>query len=329
MTSQSGSGVDRDSTARTWPNLSRCINSHCTRPFSLNTVSLLGVILLVFVVAGCDHTMSALDEEDSRSSGPVLADSLDLSLNPMPTGAKLLAPGEPAPKDNARASAYGCYLASRPYSDEVAFHSKYLHFPESVVEEAGTDTRRVEHRVQVGIDENNASEGVRYMHCVIPDSNQAADLAREQILDIGLEQATREVMDESEASQSKSTCFMQIDYTTICWGNDTGSDCKQETHVDIICHEGGGSGGSNGDGGDSGGAPPWPDDPDGGTGGGGSDGDTCTELIPEPGSDCEPIDPCESDNPPFYCEPDEEEDEEETLCLGDPAANPEIAPSGG
>ena len=305
MTSQSGSGVDRDSTARTWPNLSRCINSHCTRPFSLNTVSLLGVILLVFMVTGCDHTMSALDEEDSRSSGPVLADSLDLSLNPMPTGATLLAPGEPAPKDNARASAYGCYLASRPYSDEVAFHSKYLHFPESVVEEAGTDTRQVAWSREARLEANASTDavGVRYMNCVIPDTDEAEQLAREQILEAGFEDATYEAVQDNEAS-SKTTCEMITVVEVTCAGPSDGplETCTFEENTYLFCHGGDGPGSGPGD---------FPDPGDGPGGGDPGDGDPgegneCTIDNPDPGSDCEPLDPCDGSNPPEACDEDEE-----------------------
>jgi hypothetical protein len=57
----------------------------------------------------------------------------------------------------------------------------------------------------------------------------------------------------------------------------------------------------------------FPDDPggpggsDGDEPGGGDNNADCTEINPPPGSNCEPVDPCESDNPPPYC--DDEEDE--------------------
>jgi len=70
----------------------------------------------------------------------------------------------------------------------------------------------------------------------------------------------------------------------------------------VSCSGGDGGGDNTGDGGSGGGATdPYPDDDGGGSG---SDGE-CTSIInPEPGSDCEPAepDPCESANPPDYCD---------------------------
>ena len=242
-----------------------------------------------------------------RASGPVLADSLDLSLNPMPTGATLLAPGEPAPKDNARASAYGCYLASRPYSDEVAFHSKYLHFPESVVEEAGPATRQVAWSREARLEANASTDavGVRYMNCVIPDTDEAEQLAREQILEAGFEDATYEAVQDNEAS-SKTTCEMITVVEVTCAGPSDGplETCTFEENTYLFCHDGGGSGSGPGD---------FPDPGDGPGGGDPGDGDPgegneCTIDNPDPGSDCEPLDPCDGSNPPEACENDEDEE---------------------
>ena len=260
---------------------------------------LLGGLLLI---AGCDSSVDLQQNNAEPTTRTVPADSSGLALAPMPTGATLLAPGEPAPKSDADASAHGCYLASRPYSEEVAFHSRYLHFPEEVIEEADDATRRVAWSIKAKGETASDFTGVRYMHCIIPDADAAEQLAHEQVLDEGLEAAAYQAVDDADGAVSKSSCQMvTISELLYCAGPsaDEPHTCTYAEYDMIVCGSGG-SGGSNGGSNDF---------PEGGSGDGSAGGGDCTEQVldPPPGSSCEPTDPCESDNPPAHCEEDEED----------------------
>ncbi|MES3631204.1 MAG: hypothetical protein PPP56_13655 [Longimonas sp.] len=225
----------------------------------------------------------------------------------MPTGSELLTPGEPAPKSNADASAYGCYLASRPFSDDVSFHSKYLHFPEEMVEAADGETERFAYGLEVSSPEITDPLSIRYANCTIPSAEGAEEMVYEQLLLIGEEVAAEEALHEETGAASKSCTTFSRWYVAYCAGSisDPYQSCTLGYETVTIC-DGGGS--TNDDGsnpfpdGGSGGSPPDED--------GGSDESECTDrrdLNPEPGSGCEPMDPCESDNPPEHCD-DEEDD---------------------
>ncbi|WP_141491559.1 hypothetical protein [Longimonas halophila] len=280
----------------------------CPRPSSLPSLLhpipllLLGGLLLV---AGCDSSVDLQQDDADPTARTVPDDSSGLALAPMPTGSELLTPGEPAPKSNADASAYGCYLASRPYSDEVAFHSRYLHFPEEVIEDAGGQTRAVARYMAVSRPGLREEVGVRYATCVIPDTDEAEGVLEEQLLYPGLENANQQAL-QDQGLIPKSTCT-QIKYLVTCRGPsyDPIRNCTVEGVEEIPVPCGGGSPPTGGD--------RFPDDPggpggsDGDEPGGGDNNTDCTEINPPPGSDCEPVAPCESDAPPEYCD-DEEDD---------------------
>jgi len=226
----------------------------------------------------------------------------------MPTGATLLAPGEPAPKSNADASAYGCYLASRPFSDDITFHSKYLHFPEEMVEAADGETEQLTYWSKVSSSEIPDAANIRYANCTIPSAESAEEIVYEHLLIVGEEEAAEKVVrDKTEGAASKAcTSFTRANITCAGSRSNPYQNCWYAGFdTVVICN-----GGSTNDGGSN----PFPD---GGSGGSPSDEDRgggeseCTDrrdLNPEPGSGCEPMDPCESDDPPAHCDEDDEDD---------------------
>jgi hypothetical protein len=128
----------------------------------------------------------------------------------------------------------------------------------------------------------------------MPDAPRAHALTHEQVVRAGETEALREAVAASQinvtASATRKACqTLQVVTLEQC----VGGPCCSEWHCDYsityitIC--GGGGGGGSGD-----------DHPNPYPGGSGS-GD-CTFLDPPPGSDCEPADPCDGADPPFYCE---------------------------
>jgi hypothetical protein len=202
-----------------WPSMGSSLRSS-SLPLLLYPIPLLllGGLLLV---AGCDSSVDLQQDDADPTARTVPADSSGLALAPMPTGSELLTPGEPAPKSNADASAYGCYLASRPYSHEVAFHSKYLRFPEEVIEDAGGQTRAVARYMAVSRPGLREEVGVRYATCVIPDTDEAEGMLEEQLLYPGLENASQQAL-QNQGVVPKSTCT-QLIYHITCVGP-TGGD---------------------------------------------------------------------------------------------------------
>lgn len=290
-----------------------------------------GLILFLLAVGlgACDQggfqsTEEAPDDEAT--------DTMGLSYRPMPTGASLPTPREergvldfsgkvPGKSTNTMESPYGCYLASRPYSDSTRFRSIYLYFPSEMLEGAGYETKRHIQRLSASqFRVEGEGVGVRFAHCVIPAAEGAQELATEQILSSGEEEAAWEVARTSNSSTSAKGCIQIIRTSTTCVGGGGSfpeEHCETTTEVVGVICGGGGNDGSDEP------TDPWPDDGGGGGGSGGGSGDTCTELNPEPGSECEPEDPCESDNPPSYCQtvnPDE-------LCPSDPLEEMEIRPT--
>lgn len=285
------------------------------RPLGL----LLVLTLCVAVgLTGCDSGVIAPGAADEpASAGPADAPTDSLELTPMPTGTQLLAPGKPAPKSNSDASAYGCYLASQSYSEQVAFRSKYLHFPEAIVEAADGQTRDVAYRVRLAAEplpEGDISEaeipqtsgGVRLARCTIPDVEEAEELAWKQVIEYGEAEAIAQAVEaeqagaeQEEAKQgqaaasqaptgksSGTTCVIREAWTCIL------GDCRLDTRW-VECNSYGSGGGSPPAGQYPDPDEPSPDDPRGGggsTGEGGSTGgaECSTQQLPEAGSGCEP-----------------------------------------
>lgn len=155
--------------------------------------------------------------------------------------------------------------------------------------------------------------GVRYMHCILPDTDAAEQLAREQILETGLEAAAHAAIQDEEGAAPKSGGCTTITVRELlfCVGPVDGPfyTCDYVEYDITICEDDSDEGSSG-----------FPDGDDGGASGGGNengdDGQGCgtgdgpaTSPVenPPPGSDCEPVDPCESDDPPPHCD-DEEDD---------------------
>lgn len=312
------------------------------------------VLVGLLMLAGCDAAVDLHENDTESTTRAVPADSSGLALAPMPTGATLLAPGEPAPKSNSDASAYGCYLASRPYSEQVAFHSKYLHFPEAIVEAANGQTRDVAYRVRLAVEplpERDISEaeipqtsgGVRLARCTIPDVEEAEELAWEQVIQYGEAEAIAQAVEaeqaeteqgeakQGEAKQgqaatsqaptsksSETTCVIREAWICIIPG-----DCRLDTRW-VECNSyGPGGGGSPPAGQYPDPNEPSPDDPGGGggsTGEGGSAGgaECSTQQLPEAGSDCDP--PAPSEPPPGVSDDlyDSLNEEEKSLCWESP-----------
>ncbi|WP_251930102.1 M23 family metallopeptidase, partial [Salinibacter ruber] len=234
-------------------------------------------------------------------------------------------------------SPYGCYLASRPYSEAVAFRSVYLYFPQEMVEEAGQETKRIVFSLEadlvedsVYVAENNPAEvteqregtGVRYANCVIPAASGAEGLANEQLIRAGEEKAVLNAVESSEKPVPKRQVCI-VEEITTCAGWSWNESCG--TRYETTCGStipGGGAGGGLGGG--------YPGGGDGGGGGGsgGPDGDenrNCEStkslskrLYPGstgPGSDCPPEEP-----------PDDDVNETK-VCSRDPLKDMDIRPT--
>jgi hypothetical protein len=309
---------------------------HALRPGLL----LLGftVLLLAFLVGACDlNTGSSLTTNDPPE--PAIPENAVLRYAPMPAGSSLPSPSE-VPLDNGIAnptpnsivqeksgdggveSPYGCYLASWPSSDSTRFRSIYLYFPEEMVATAGTETKQTVYRAG----DTNGDNWIRYARCVMPDAPRAHALTHEQVVRAGETEALREAVAASQinvtASATRKACqTLQVVTLEQC----VGGPCCSEWHCDYsityitIC--GGGGGGGSGDDHPN----PYPGGGDDGEDGGSGSGD-CTFLDPPPGSDCEPADPCDGADPPFYCEGIDVNATER--CPNDPLKDVEIRATG-
>jgi len=200
-------------------------------------VGLALLVGLAVLVAGCDQAAGPGSEPRGAAEGPTRLDSASVSFSPMPTGTSLPDPAEAGPgagivrpgedeetggggpatragntragntragntragNEAAAASPYGCYLASRPFTEEVRFRSVYLRFPAEVVKAAGAETERFTYELRAaprgeadptGV--RGPLTGVRYAHCVIPEAPGARALALGQVLEIGKEEAALE-----------------------------------------------------------------------------------------------------------------------------------------
>ncbi len=197
-------------------------------PRSAPLLAGVALVLAGLLVGACDlMTGSPLGVDESKPSVP---DSATLAHAHMPTGTSLPSPeeiplkngtvqayeksqGTPngtfAKSDSSGAdssgveSPYGCYLASRPYTDAVRFRSVYLYFPESMVQAAANETKRVVLSIRAAsvVDsaaaasnpaeamEQREKTGVRYASCVLPAASGAESLANEQLLRTGEKKA--------------------------------------------------------------------------------------------------------------------------------------------
>jgi len=332
-------------------------------PRSAPLLAGVALVLAGLLVGACDlMTGSPLGVDESKPSVP---DSATLAHAHMPTGTSLPSPeeiplkngtvqayemsqrspeGVPAKSDSSGAdssgveSPYGCYLASRPYTDAVRFRSVYLYFPESMVQAAGNETERVTLSIRAAsvVDsaaaasnpaeamEQREKTGVRYASCVLPAASGAESLANEQLLRTGEKKAALNAVKSSgDPAPKNQVCVIQE--VTTCAGWSWNQSCG--TEHEIACSsmapgEGGdGVGGPGGGGDGTGGYPGGGSGPDGDDGNGdGSNTDDC-DRNPEPGLGTEPCDPCESDDPPSYCDSDVNENE---VCSNDPLKDMDI-----
>jgi len=258
--------------------------------------TLIGAVLLLSVtLVGCDDAPVGSESSEEREDAQV-----ELSYSHMPDGSSLLEPGETA-LDVAKSSAggdrsaYGCYLASRPYTDAVRYRSIYLHFPDAIVEEAGEETQRLTYRLKAARSGTTDSVSVRIANCVIPEGEAAASVAIEQIVRRGEEEATHQAVaaDSAQAAASNQVTSKQCELEVVAVITCGGSYCAVDGFM-YPCRWGGGGGSVP-----TGGYSPYPEpdtgptDPYGSPGGldpdSGSDSDECDRRsLPEPGSDCEP-----------------------------------------
>lgn len=332
-----------------------------------------GLLLLLLCVglASCDPGSVQPLVEDSPGETP---DGSTLGYAPMPTGTSLPSPGdvplrngtvqayekannspEAAPANSESSgtdtssieSPYGCYLASRPYTDAVQFRSVYLYFPEAMVEAAGEETARVLLSLQAASVSDSASvagtdlavafeqrreTGVRYANCVIPAASGAESLVNEQLIRAGEESATADAVQAAEANsevhRKYQVCFVQE--VTYCAS--IGNTCSDwETDYYVTCSGAGPSAGGGDDGG-------YPEGGDGTSGGGdGPRNDEDCSNRSQPGSSLggageSKADPKRIQTPPpgpgSSCPPVEPDPvNPDKLCSRDPLKKMEIRPT--
>jgi len=176
-------------------------------------------VALAFSLGACD--LASSDRATKRKEPVVDPDSAALSYSHMPTGTslpapdeipleqKIIGPGEdrtPGVKTSPRSepSPYGCYLASRPYTDAVRFRSIYLRFPKAIIQSAGTATQRVVYRVLRTEGRTREGEGVRFAHCTIPETEAAYSLALQQVLRVDGGSAHGRQAEAKRSAEAKS-----------------------------------------------------------------------------------------------------------------------------
>ena len=248
-------------------------------------VYLITTVALALIFTSCDQAGLAPSPEAPAGAAPET-----LTSTPIPNGASLLEPGASPAAKQSGASPYGCYLASRPYTDEVRFRSVYLHFPEDVVEAADGETEPLIRRVSASPDGSVPGEkDIRYMNCVIPKTPDAKELVTEQLLRAGMYDAAEAALQEADPQSSAkddAPCHVIVTVHVTCVGS--VDNPHQYCTVDRVEEQ-------QMCGGSTGGDPnevniEWPDGYGGGdSSGGGSGNGSCTEFNPPPGSDCEPI----------------------------------------
>jgi len=206
---------------------------------------LVGVLAVgIGLLASCDSSIST-NRPLAENTAP--GDSATVAHAPMPTGTSLPAPGAGPrgtlrsyraagarnSKSGAAASPYGCYLASRPYSEEVRFRSVYLYFPDEMVEAAGEETRPLIFRLGAVRKGRTDTTGVRYANCVIPDADGAEATARRQVIRKGEEQAVTEaVQSAGRAAGAKSDCTDIVKVVEYC---DYGGCSVVSVEVTVAC----------------------------------------------------------------------------------------------
>lgn len=315
---------------------------------SQSTPVLVGALLLLagFFVGACDLVTGSSQDLGSESESSVPANAT-LAHSPMPKRTSLPSPEEvplkngtvqayresqkspegiPQKSDSSSTveSPYGCYLASRPYTNAVRFRSVYLYFPESMVEAAENETKRVILSVQAAsaVDsaavadnlgeamERREKTGVRYATCVLPAAAGAESLANEQLLRAGEKKAALNAVETAGKGLAKDqVCFIQE--VTTCAGWSSNQSCG--TDHEYVC--GSATPGSGSD--DGGGGYPDPGDGTGG-GGGGDGGDGGGE------GDGDPTDCSNFPRPGDWCEPKDPDVEEDRVCTSDPLADMDI-----
>jgi hypothetical protein len=277
------------------------------------------IAILAVGLGACDLT--SRERALERKTPAVDPDSAALSYSHMPMGSSLPDPGavplsqkvadpsaarSPGAKKTARSepSPYGCYLASRPYTEEVRFRSIYLRFPKGIVKRAGEETERLTFRLRAVRTGDTDTTGVRYAHCVVPRAEGVKSIASNQVIRDGENQAVREAFQpDAQAYKAKGGCG----YVKVVKFCDSGG-CNIVSVTTVDCEPSGGGGGDSG--GDSGGntsggsggssddrCGSYPCDDSGSSGGGdfgdsGDDGQDCEQVVnPPPGSSCAPDDP--------------------------------------
>lgn len=148
---------------------------------------------------------------DQYSSSP--PEEVRVEYGPMPTGSRLSPPGSPSPRAGiieeewregnysksqaARPqSPYGCYLATRPYSDAVRFRSIYLYFSEAAVRKAGGSTAELTFDLQISQGNGKGAVGVRYAHCVVPAVEGAREATYRHVVRLNEKKAVQAVARE-------------------------------------------------------------------------------------------------------------------------------------
>lgn len=244
-------------------------------------VCLITTFVLALLFASCDQAGLAPTPEAPAGVSPET-----LTFTPMPNGATLLEPGDAPAAKQSGASPYGCYLASRPYTDEVRFRSVYLHFPEDIVEAADGETEPFIRRVAASPDGSVPGEkDIRYMNCVIPRTPEAEELVTEQLLRAGMYEAAEAALQETNQSSAKddAPCYVFVTIHVTCVGS--VDDPYQNCTIDSVEEQQMCGGSTGGDATEV--NIEWPDGSGGGSSsGGGSGSGSCMEINPPPGSDC-------------------------------------------
>ena len=241
--------------------------------------ALLISLSLVFLVTGCD-VLAPNQGEKSKEPASTKTNNATLRMTPMEPGEKLLSPGfNDKPVLAESSSAYGCYLASSPYEDDVQVQSVYLHFPPGAVEETRTKTTSIVFRSLASSSGSGVGlRGVRYAHCVVPDTPRAVDLAMREVIRKGEQRALAIAAGPSSPSKQSSSnaCIEVGHWYQTCAGDQCG---PWEYSFEVICLDlGGGGGGGSGEGGGS------------GDGSGSEPGEgqlePCDQSNPNPGENC-------------------------------------------
>ena len=284
---------------------------------------LVGVLAVgIGLLVSCDSSVST---HRPLSETAASADSTTVKHTPMPTGTSLPEPGsgprgtlrayraagDRKSKSGAAESPYGCYLASRPYSEEVRFRSVYLYFPDEIIEAAGGETEQIVLRLWGRRRGEVGRTDVRLAHCVVPEAERAGTSTLRQVARVGEAEAVAAAVRADSTTAPKTQvarnedCELEV-IGTICMGSYCWEEKEEACDTDPF--------GGREDDGDHDPDPYW----EGGSGGdddeGGGGGADCRQSLPEPGSECEPVEP--------------EPVNEQKLCPSDPLKDMDIRATG-